>query len=94
MSASDRSLYQVRDAHFSYKMGALRVLALSGIALDTGRGDFVSLSGLSPPRVSSSNVVVVRSAKQEEEQCKTNPETGARTGFCVFASHREGRSMV
>jgi hypothetical protein len=49
MSASDRSLYQVRDAHFSYKMGALRVLALSGIALDTGRGDFVSLSGLSPP---------------------------------------------
>jgi hypothetical protein len=25
-------------------MGALRVLALSGIALDTGGGDFVSLS--------------------------------------------------
>jgi hypothetical protein len=49
MSASDRSLYQVRDPHLSYKMGALRVLALSGVALDTERGDFVSLSGLSPP---------------------------------------------
>jgi hypothetical protein len=47
MSTTDRSIYQVRDVHFSYKMGALRVTTLSGIALDTERGAFVSLSGLS-----------------------------------------------
>ena len=45
MSESDRSLYRVRDTHFSYKMGALRVPALNGIVLDIERGDFVCFSG-------------------------------------------------
>lgn len=45
MSAADRSLYAVRDVHFSYALGALRVPALNGVTLDVDRGDFVCLSG-------------------------------------------------
>ena len=45
MSDQERSLYQVRDARFSYRLGALRVPALNGVELDIERGDFVCLSG-------------------------------------------------
>jgi ABC-type lipoprotein export system ATPase subunit len=45
MSDTDRSLYRVRSAQFSYKLGKLRVPALNGVELDIGRGDFVCLTG-------------------------------------------------
>jgi len=45
MSGTDRSLYEVRSAGFSYKLGNLRVRALDGVELDIERGAFLCLSG-------------------------------------------------
>lgn len=45
MSETDRALYQVRALRFFYKLGALRVAALDGVAFDIERGDFVCLRG-------------------------------------------------
>lgn len=45
MSDLHASLYEVRDAHFSYRLGELRAPALNGVTLDIARGDFVCLSG-------------------------------------------------
>jgi putative ABC transport system ATP-binding protein len=45
MSEPDRSLYEVRSARFSYKLGHLRVPALDGVDLDIERGAFLCLSG-------------------------------------------------
>jgi len=45
MSDLHASLYEVRDVHFSYRLGELRTPALNGVTLDIARGDFVCLSG-------------------------------------------------
>jgi putative ABC transport system ATP-binding protein len=45
MNGTDRSLYEVRSAGFSYKLGNLRVRALDGVELDIERGAFLCLSG-------------------------------------------------
>jgi len=45
MSDLHASLYEVRDVHFSYRLGELRAPALNGVTLDIARGDFVCLSG-------------------------------------------------
>jgi len=45
MSDLHTSLYEVRDVHFSYRLGELKAPALNGVTLDIARGDFVCLSG-------------------------------------------------